>query len=737
MKIRSSLLAALSGAALLLLSHSIHAQESELSAEPAWSLSPGDRDYLTSPALSTGYAEQGMAYNESTGHLYIVHLLGTDFSINILDGATGDHIGELSSEGIAGGTRILRKIGVTDDGVIFAGNVTSNAANDPYKLYRWTDEQADPELIWAGDPSNGVAGVVRGYGGNIAVRGGGDSTQILVAPDYWEQTAQPHVVALFTTSDGGNTLAPTFIETEPTTRFGLGTAFGEGEIFWGSRSGQPLREFDFQGNLLREFGSAVVTAALSPIGIDSEKGILAGVANKQLWLYNLASLDPEDYNTPLATRAFPTNNANIEATGEIAFSDTLVFALDTNNGVVAYEWGPPAPPEPVAPGDIYWTNAGAIRTAEIDGSNPRTVVSGVVRPIGIDIDPVAGHIYWAEDGNSVAEAGKIMRAKIDGTEVTEILTQRTTPQFLQFNPENLRLYWAEFSTGLYSSKLDGSDVRHLVDIAGGATTGVSLDLTNDYVYLGSAGGQLYRYEIGGAYPVTPASLTSLQADTYGITVDAESGLLWATTFSGTYAYSKNLATFAEGNQVWGLTQPLGITLSEDKSQLIWVERGNGRIRSANTGESTFQTLAEGEDSPFGITVRPSAPAGETFSSWMATFDLNAGQTGTIDDPDGDGISNLLEFALNLDPSAANRSALPESTIIADGGNEYLVLEVNKNAQANGVELVVESSPDLTDWFSGDDHTVVLEENASLLRVRDAVPLSDSTRRFLRLRAVQP
>src|SRR5690606_5024253 len=245
------------------------------------------------------------------------------------------------------------------------------------------------------------------------------------------------------------------------------------------------------------------------------KGLLAGVASRQLWVYDLAGLDTANFNAPLATRAFPTSNANIEATGEIAFSDSLIFALDTNNGAVAYDWGVPLPPEPVEPGDIYWTNASTIRTAELDGSNPRTVVTGVVRPIGIDIDPAAGHIYWAEDGNSVAEAGKIMRANIDGTEITEILTQRTTPQFLQFNPDNLRLYWAEYTTGLYSSNLDGSDVRHLIDIAAGATAGVALDLTNGYVYLGSSGGQLYRYEIGGAYPVTLASLTSLQSDTYG------------------------------------------------------------------------------------------------------------------------------------------------------------------------------------------------------------------------------
>lgn len=727
MKKKTPLLAVLSGAVFLLISP-LTAQDVQVDSDPIWHLSPGDRAYLT-----TDYAEKGLAYNPSNDHLYLVRYDSTagTASVHILDADTGADLGELSTTGISGGTQLLRKIVVSDDGIIYAGNLTTNAASSPFKLYRWENEGSDPEVVWEGDPSNGESGVIRGYGGNLAIRGGAGTTQILAAPDYWQQATEEHVTAVFSTFDGGETFVPEFVRTEATTRFGLGTAFGEGDTFWGSRAGQPLREFDFDGNLLREFNSAVVTAALSPIDIHVEEGLLAGVASRQLWVYDLTTLDTEDFNTPLATRPFPTTNANIEATGALAFSDDVIYALDTNNGIVAYGFGPPPPPEPVEPGDLYWTNAAAIRTAEADGSNPRTVVGNLLRPIGIDIDPDAGHVYWAEDGNSAAGAGRIMRANLDGTEITPILTARTTPQFLKFNPENDRLYWAEFSSGLFSIAADGTDLRHLLDLSSASTTGVVLDLENDFVYLGTAGGQLYRYEIGSAYPTTPAPLSTLASDTYGIALGANN-LLWATSFSGNNVYTKDLSTFTENPAFEGLGAPLGIASNEDGSQVAWVERTNGRVRIANVGEPTFQTLVEGEDSPFGIVIRPSGSEG--FASWIAAFAIAEGENGATDDPDGDGISNLLEFALGLDPSSANRSSLPQPQTIEAAGIDYLVLEVNKNDAAAGVTLIVESSADLENWNSGEGHTVLLEESASLLRVRDAVAIGDGNRRFLRVRA---
>jgi hypothetical protein len=65
--------------------------------------------------------------------------------------------------------------------------------------------------------------------------------------------------------------------------------------------------------------------------------------------------------------------------------------------------------------------------------------------------------------------------------------------------------------------------------------------------------------------------------------------------------------------------------------------------------------------------------------WMlANFGHATAQTGDksrpLDDADGDGVKNLLEYALDLDPRSFSRADLPTVTI-EDG---YLTMTVNRN-----------------------------------------------------------
>ena len=49
---------------------------------------------------------------------------------------------------------------------------------------------------------------------------------------------------------------------------------------------------------------------------------------------------------------------------------------------------------------IYWQDglAGAIRRAELNGSNEEVLVTGLVNPYdGIAIDPIGGKMYWVDD----------------------------------------------------------------------------------------------------------------------------------------------------------------------------------------------------------------------------------------------------------------------------------------------------------------------------------------------------
>ena len=104
-------------------------------------------------------------------------------------------------------------------------------------------------------------------------------------------------------------------------------------------------------------------------------------------------------------------------------------------------------------------------------------------------------------------------------------------------------------------------------------------------------------------------------------------------------------------------------------------------------------------------------------------------------PAGDGVANLVKYALGLDPRrSAPASMLPATEIDADN---RLTLSYPVNPGAEGVEIVVEVSDDLQNWESGTDRLESPEsfehDGRRWERVRTVAPVSDSDRAFLRLR----
>lgn len=96
------------------------------------------------------------------------------------------------------------------------------------------------------------------------------------------------------------------------------------------------------------------------------------------------------------------------------------------------------------------------------------------------------------------------------------------------------------------------------------------------------------------------------------------------------------------------------------------------------------------------------------------------------DPDGDGLANLLEYAIGTLPTQS--SATPW---IADINSGCLSLSITKNASASGVVWSAESSDDLINWHP--EQTLTLIDDATTYSARDTVPPGAVPRRFLRLR----
>jgi hypothetical protein len=94
----------------------------------------------------------------------------------------------------------------------------------------------------------------------------------------------------------------------------------------------------------------------------------------------------------------------------------------------------------------------------------------------------------------------------------------------------------------------------------------------------------------------------------------------------------------------------------------------------------------------------------------------------------------MKYALGLDPAKpARASEYPSTAATPEGESTYLTMMIPRQSERPDVNYIVETSPDLLTWHSGSGHTVTLEETATLLIVRDAIPLTGGVKRFIRLR----
>lgn len=117
--------------------------------------------------------------------------------------------------------------------------------------------------------------------------------------------------------------------------------------------------------------------------------------------------------------------------------------------------------------------------------------------------------------------------------------------------------------------------------------------------------------------------------------------------------------------------------------------------------------------------------------------VGAGADGA--EPAGDGVPNLIKYALGLDPfTPATSDELPMGNIQqALDGQDYLTLTVNRTATAPDISYIVEVSGDLFAWSSDPSNVVTVSDMPTQLVARDNTPVPDASPRFIRLRVSRP
>ena len=122
---------------------------------------------------------------------------------------------------------------------------------------------------------------------------------------------------------------------------------------------------------------------------------------------------------------------------------------------------------------------------------------------------------------------------------------------------------------------------------------------------------------------------------------------------------------------------------------------------------------------------------------------NAAISGSAANPSGDGITNLLKYAIGLDPTVPGVGGLPVTTVA--GG--HLKMQFQRNVAATDLTFVVEAGIDLstssaiatfsagaTGWTTSG---ATVTDNNGATTFADATAVASASRRFLRLRVFLP
>ena len=116
---------------------------------------------------------------------------------------------------------------------------------------------------------------------------------------------------------------------------------------------------------------------------------------------------------------------------------------------------------------MYWSSPslGSIRRAEMDGSNPLTLVGGLSHPRAITIDFASRRLYWMDWGYY-----RMQSSDLDGRDI-QLVLQLGSSGCLGHAVWNDRIYFGNDGHRLQSCTKDGQDIQTLYTATGNGNIG--------------------------------------------------------------------------------------------------------------------------------------------------------------------------------------------------------------------------------------------------------------------------
>ena len=154
---------------------------------------------------------------------------------------------------------------------------------------------------------------------------------------------------------------------------------------------------------------------------------------------------------------------------------------------------------------------------------------------------------------------------------------------------------------------------------------------------------------------------------------------------------------------FGAGTPIIEVTYDDKEPWPISADGDGFTLNLNDPKNVSQENHGEANNWYSAIASPGSEGGDaalTFNTWATSNGLGPG-TSKTDDPDSDGIINLMEYALNSNPTLSSREDLPKIEIqtldLEDQPKDYITFSFTRQGQSTDLVYSVEVSEDLKEW----------------------------------------
>jgi hypothetical protein len=394
-------------------------------------------NFITSTGSTTTPNERAIAYNALSNQLLVARgSLPANFQnirIFVIDADRGTNgaIYTLKTNGLsASGNVTIVGLGVADDGAVYAATA---ASDNSFKVYRWADSGSNtlPVVIFGTNSSAGSGNPIGDllgsttfrFGDNLAVRGSGNNTEILL--DSQNSTRFASILTpipdgfMTNWTETGYLLQNTggsYGSEAYGTAIGRSLQFGPGNTFYQKRYnagvGAPLARMSYSsGGGIAPLDFANVSPSLytnGPMAVNTTLGVAAGInfiggvatdSSSLQDTINYYDISDPSQAVLLSTQPCPQGIAgfhkgNQNAIGQIIFGANpntgvnYMFVINGNNGVAAF------------------TLSGGVVPPPLVVTQPRNLraLQGSSGSFSVTVDQVAT-TRWYKDTNTPAYTG--------------------------------------------------------------------------------------------------------------------------------------------------------------------------------------------------------------------------------------------------------------------------------------------------------------------------------------------